>query len=378
ACAGRCPRRTSQPCSPMSRHIWVSTTCCCGSWGRGTAPACPSARGCGATWPPASPCSPISPPTTSPPRGSDRPCSIGPSPACTSTHPPASSRCGPPGCTPCPSWRTARAGARPPVRVSRAATPQEPYSTSCRVGAVKQRAVALALVTLLIAVLPAMSANLLLGPSVYEDLHRSDPGLPTAVTAAALRGATDLAAVLALGAAVSVLFLHPRTARGAGRLRSGPDLTLLTWASAAWTVLAALNVIVSAPESNGLPLGRLTQPGAFGPLYTFGYMPRAWTVTLVGALILWLCAYRGSRWTTLLPGLWAGIVGALAPVVVGQILVGPDHDFGSDAGAIRTVAAAVLLGPLLVAAPGQLLTAGPSARRGLDGSRILATGLVGT
>ena len=242
----------------------------------------------------------------------------------------------------------------------------------------KQRAVALALVTLLIAVLPAMSANLLLGPSVYEDLHRSDPGLPTAVTAAALRGATDLAAVLALGAAVSVLFLHPRTARGAGRLRSGPDLTLLTWASAAWTVLAALNVIVSAPESNGLPLGRLTQPGAFGPLYTFGYMPRAWTVTLVGALILWLCAYRGSRWTTLLPGLWAGIVGALAPVVVGQILVGPDHDFGSDAGAIRTVAAAVLLGPLLVAAPGQLLTAGPSARRGLDGSRILATGLVGT
>src|SRR5699024_11345272 len=108
---------------------------------------------------------------------------------------------------------------------------------------------------------------------------------------------------------------------------------------------------------------RRPPPGGFGPLRPSGYMPRAWPVTPVGALILWLCAYRGSRWTTLLPGLWAGIVGALAPVVVGQILVGPDHDFGSDAGAIRTVAAAVLLGPLLVAAPGQLLTAGPSARR---------------
>src|SRR5699024_3371620 len=80
-------------------------------------------------------------------------------------------------------------------------------------------------------------------------------------------------------------------------------------------------------------------PGAFGPLYTFGYMPRAWTVTFVGAAILWLCAYWGTRWTTLLPGLWAGLIAALAPVVVGQLLVGPNHDIGSDAGALQTLAA---------------------------------------
>lgn len=240
---------------------------------------------------------------------------------------------------------------------------------------VKQRAVAFALGALLVAILPAMAANLLGGPSVYEDIHRGFPGTGTAVTAAALRGAADLAAVTSLGAVVAVLFLHPRGKSEAGRLRFGPDLRLLTWASGAWTVLAAANLIVAAPESNGVELGRLLEPGAFGPLYTFGYMPRAWTVTLFGALVLWLCSYWGTRWTTLLPGLWAGIIGALAPVVVGQILVGPNHDIGGDAGALQTIAAGVLLGPVLVTAAVRLIRSGE--RGPLDEGLVLRVGLVG-
>src|SRR5699024_1809760 len=157
-------------------------------------------------------------------------------------------------------------------------------------------------------------------------------------------------------------FLHPRAPRGAGRLRFGPDMSILTWSSGVWAALAAANVLVSAPESNGVPLSRLAELGAFGPLYTFGYMPRAWTVTTVGAAVLWLCSYWSTRWTTLLPGLWAGVVGASAPVVVGQVLVGPHHDVGSDAGTIQLLAAALLLGPVLVAEGIRWLSRAPSRR----------------
>lgn len=242
---------------------------------------------------------------------------------------------------------------------------------------VKQRTAALALGVLLLAALPAMAANLLSGPAVYEDIHRGFPGLETAVFAAALRGAADLAAVVSLGAVVAVLFLHPRAKRTADHVRFGPDLSVLTWASGAWTVLAAANLIVAAPESNGLGMGRLLEPGAFGPLYMFGYMPRAWTVTLIGALVLWLCSYWGSRWTTLLPGLWAGVIGALAPVVVGQILVGPNHDFGGDAGALQTIAVGVLLGPVLVVAAMQLIRVGDAGKFPVDVRRVVQVGLVG-
>lgn len=222
-----------------------------------------------------------------------------------------------------------------------------------------------------------MSANLLLGAPLFDDIHKGFPGTGTAMTAAALRGAADLAAVVSLGAVVSVLFLHSRTPRGADRLRYAPDMSVLTWASGVWTVLAAANMIVSAPESNGLALSRLTEPGAFAPLYTFGYMPRAWTVMTVGALILWLCSYWGTRWTTLLPGLWAGVVGALAPAIVGQVLVGPNHDIGSDTGTIQILAAGILLGPVLVAAGIQGIPRGPSQKATLDTDALIRTGLLG-
>ncbi|MGP5078674.1 cytochrome c oxidase assembly protein [Brachybacterium alimentarium] len=222
-----------------------------------------------------------------------------------------------------------------------------------------------------------MSANLLLGASVFEDIHKGFPGTGTAVTAAALRGAADLAAVVSLGAVVSVLFLHPRTPRRADQLRFTPDMSVLTWASGAWVVLAAANVVVSAPESNGLPLSRLAELGAFGPLYTFGYMPRAWTVTTAGALVLWLCTYWGTRWTTLLPGLWAGVVGALAPAVVGQVLVGPNHDVGSDAGTIQLLAAGLLLGPVIIAAGIRWIPRRSSQKAPLNTDLLVRAGLLG-
>ncbi len=242
----------------------------------------------------------------------------------------------------------------------------------------KERAAGLALLALVGAAVPAMTASALGGASLYTEVHRGFPGSGTALTAAFLRGAADLAAVLSLGAAVGVLVVHRRARREADRLRFGPDLTLLTWASAAWTILACANIVVSATDANGIEMSRLLEQGALGTLYTFGYMPRAWTVTAIGAAVLWLCAHRATRWTSLLPGLWAGCIGILAPVVVGQILVGPDHDIGSDAGATQTLAAGLLLGPVLVYSAAPAVLGQETDRLRTDARRLAVLGLIGT
>ncbi|HLS74349.1 MAG TPA: cytochrome c oxidase assembly protein [Actinomycetaceae bacterium] len=195
---------------------------------------------------------------------------------------------------------------------------------------------------------PAAFASASAGAAAYEDIHVGFPGTTTAVVGALLRAATDLAGITTMGALVTVLFLHGRAPRHANRLRFAPDLTVLTWAAGIWAVLAALEVLVDGADANGMELTRLAEPGTIGSLYLFGYMPRAWTVTFIGAFIVWLCSHFGTTWTTLLPGLWSGTIAVLAPVAVGQLLVGPDHDIGSDAGTIQTLTIAFLLGPVLV------------------------------
>ena len=62
-------------------------------------------------------------------------------------------------------------------------------------------------------------------------------------------------------------------------------------------------------------------------------------------------------------------------MVVGQILVGPNHDIGGDAGALQTIAAGVLLGPVLVTAAVRLIRSGE--RGSLDEGLVLRVGLVG-
>lgn len=85
-------------------------------------------------------------------------------------------------------------------------------------------------------------------------------------------------------------------------------------------------------------------------MYDATYPPKAWTVTAVAAVLIAVLAQLASRWTTMLAGLWAAAIGVLAPVVVGQVLVGVNHDVGSDVGVVQALAAAALLGSLLVTA----------------------------
>src|SRR5699024_1412455 len=186
-----CPPRSSRPCSPTRRRTCTSAMPPCGTSAPGIQHACPNVPACVAGPPPASCCRPNSPATTTPPPRWAPPLCTVPCALSARSPPPGSSASAQRGCAPCTASTPKR---------RRSPTPPRRYSTSCRVRGVKRRAVVLASGALAISVLPAMAANLLGGAALYEDIHREFPGNGTAVLAAALRGAVDLASVVSLGA----------------------------------------------------------------------------------------------------------------------------------------------------------------------------------
>jgi putative copper resistance protein D len=187
------------------------------------------------------------------------------------------------------------------------------------------------------------------GAAPYERLFRGFPGFDVAVTTAMLRVGADAAGLICVGALVWVLFLRDATPREARLLGEGVEVRILRWASTAWAACAGGLVVFSTVDASGIPLARLAEPGALAFLYQASYLPGAWTVTFVAAMMVCAAAWFVFRWSGLLVPLWASIFGLLAPVVVAQVLVGPDHDFGGDAAVFQTLAVNVCFGVIVVA-----------------------------
>lgn len=204
-------------------------------------------------------------------------------------------------------------------------------------------------VAILAAVAVPLVTVLLSGAAPYERLIRGFPGLDVAVATTVLRVGADAAGLVSVGALVWLLFLRDATPREARTLPEGIESRVLRWSSTAWAACAGALIVFSAFDANGVPLARLAEPGALAYLYEASYFPGAWTVTFGVAMAVCVAAWFAFRWTGLLIPLWASIFGLLAPVVVGQVLVGPDHDFGSDAAIIQTLAANVCFGVIIVA-----------------------------
>ncbi len=189
-----------------------------------------------------------------------------------------------------------------------------------------------------------------LGAAPYEAINRSYPGLQTSLYSSLLRGVVDAAACVALGAVVHQVLV--RATPGSARLRVDGDIEMrvMQVASFIWMLGAGTLVAVDAADSNGLPLLRVTMPGAMAFLLDSEDLPKAWIVSAIAAAVVYAISVFARRWSTLLIALWLAALGVLAPVAVGQILVGRDHDFGSDAGAIASLAQTGLLGVLVVVA----------------------------
>ncbi len=192
-----------------------------------------------------------------------------------------------------------------------------------------------------------MAAVLLIGDSSYEQLSRGYPGVLTSLLSALLRLVVQVSSIATVGGLVYAAFLRARP--GPNRLRVfGGDLSAVRIGSAVWGLSALALVPIDAADGNGLPIARLATPGALGYLVSAIYLPAAWIVTALLALVVFCAAQFVSRWPTTVLLLALALAAVLSPVVVEQILVGRNHDFGGDAGVLGTVALTVWFGATVV------------------------------
>ncbi|WP_022909217.1 cytochrome c oxidase assembly protein [Aestuariimicrobium kwangyangense] len=217
------------------------------------------------------------------------------------------------------------------------------------------QAVSLLLVVLVTvaAVMVPVQATLAGGEQAYRRIGLTHPGALTGSITAALRGLADLASATTVGALVWLLLLGRTRSRRAehGRCLEPDDRlvqSVLRHAAGWWLATAAGSVLFTAADSNGLPVETLSDTTALRFALFSGDLPRAWMVSVEASFVIVLLASLARGWTPHLVALWAALVGSLAPVVVGQVLVGPNHDFGGDAAVVQTVVGQALLGVALV------------------------------
>ncbi|WP_300594031.1 cytochrome c oxidase assembly protein [Microbacterium sp.] len=192
--------------------------------------------------------------------------------------------------------------------------------------------------------------TVLLGEAPYELIHLSYPGVDVATVSTVLTSGAVAGSVVSVGALVHLLFLRDAPASKARRIAQGFEVRVLRVAAGVWALCACGLILFQVLDANGTPLERLAIPGAFAFLYEASTEPMAWTISFVAAMIVFFVAFFADRWTSLLIPLWAAVIAVLAPVVSGQVLVGPDHDFGGDAAVFQTLAVFVFFGAVAVAA----------------------------
>ena len=181
-----------------------------------------------------------------------------------------------------------------------------------------------------------------LGDTSYVELSRGYPGIATSMTSALLRLGADSAGGVCFGALVTATFVTPRRSRTmVHHLR---DLRIVRWSALVWACCATLLIGVDAADASGQPLSKLLEPGALGYLVQANYIPGAWILVVAAAAVVLVVTAGSTSWVATLLVTALAAVGVLAPVLVTQVLVGPNHDFGSDASIFGVPAAAAWFG----------------------------------
>jgi putative copper resistance protein D len=201
----------------------------------------------------------------------------------------------------------------------------------------------------------ALVTTVALGDRGYVALSLDVPGLATSLTSAMLHAGVLLASALCVGGLFHAGFLRSRC--GVAELEVPPaELGLVQTAALAWSLCAWALVVVDAADASGQPLLALTQPGALRYLVEASYLPRAWIVVAVLTGAVTLVAHHPPRpgavrgWPAVAGMLALSVTAVLPPVLVTQVLVGPNHDLGSDAATLGAPAATLAFGSVMVAA----------------------------
>ncbi|QHC01639.1 cytochrome c oxidase assembly protein [Epidermidibacterium keratini] len=190
-----------------------------------------------------------------------------------------------------------------------------------------------------------MATTLSLGEVGYD--RRGFAGLTTGVITSVLRSLADFTGWLVVGSLICGLFVIGLTKSRDLPLRGSFELRLLRITSGWWAVLSLLMVGAEAADANGVPLSEALSPEVMLSLVPETDYARAWLLCFACATIVFILSTVASLWRHLLVPLVLSMIGVLAPVVVGSILVGPDHDFGSDGGTILAVISAAALGSVV-------------------------------
>jgi cytochrome c oxidase assembly factor CtaG len=186
------------------------------------------------------------------------------------------------------------------------------------------------------------------GQVTYQLVSSSYPGAVTANLSAVLQLVALLASTVCIGVACYSAFIRRRVGADRMLLDYSSDLKLVRRSSLVWLCAAICLVPVDAADSSGLTIERLLTPGALPYLVEATYLPRAWIAVAICSSAVFAVSMLARRWTSLVFILGASVIGVLAPVIVNQVLVGPNHDFGGDAAIIGTPVTAIVFGVLLV------------------------------
>lgn len=210
--------------------------------------------------------------------------------------------------------------------------------------------VALAILAVVLVFGVPLLTTQLVGATWYTKLFRGYPGPVTAMIATGLRAAVDVAGWVTIGALVSLMFLVGRSGPKRLVVDVEPEWRIARVSSLTWLVLAALLIGADAADANGASISQLLIPGGLAYLVQATYIPGAWIVVVLLITVAMIAIQFAQHWSGLLLPLGLSVIALLAPVVVGQVLVGPDHDYGSDAAIFQTVAAAAAFGSVIVLA----------------------------
>ncbi|QDZ13574.1 cytochrome c oxidase assembly protein [Humibacter ginsenosidimutans] len=203
---------------------------------------------------------------------------------------------------------------------------------------------------LILPVVAVIVAVVLLGGQPYRALDRGVPGIETSMTSAVLHLVVAVAGTVCIGGLFYGAFI--RTRLGPRRLSADPstDFGVVRWAAIVWASAAVALIPVDAADANGEPLSKLLDPGALPYLVQASYLPAAWIVVALLVGFVFVAAVFATSWQSLAGLLVPAIVALLAPLLVTQVLVGPNHDFGSDATILGAPAQAIWFGATVVMA----------------------------
>lgn len=187
------------------------------------------------------------------------------------------------------------------------------------------------------------------GEVPYEALARTYPGAQVAVLTAGLEAAARVAATLTIGALLWHVLAQPRT-KHRPLAPEGVNRTILRAAATTWLLAAVPLAGLKALDTSGMAPAQLGDLAGWGYLFSSVYAPGASVIHILGALAVFLIAQFTHRSEWFIAGLWASAGAVIAPVAVGHVLVGPNHDLASDVAYLQVLGEVGGLGLLLVTA----------------------------